>query len=36
LRFDFIKRLRELLIKFGEHGAILREPSRVQSRPRLS
>src|SRR5437870_2366069 len=31
LRFDFIKRLRELLIKFGEHAAILREPGRVQS-----
>jgi hypothetical protein len=32
LRFDFIECLRELLIKFGEHAAILREPSRVQSR----
>jgi hypothetical protein len=32
LRFDFIKRLGELLIKFREHAAILREPGRVQSR----
>jgi hypothetical protein len=33
LGFDFIKRLRELLIKFAEHAAILREPGRVQSQP---
>jgi hypothetical protein len=31
LRLDFIERFRELLIKFGEHSAILREPSSVQN-----
>jgi hypothetical protein len=33
LRFDFIKRLCESLIKFGEHAAILPEPGEVQNRP---